>query len=266
MRGVNTVIDFFFSALPVQIFVTAGRSRWCCLSTEAPTWRAPGTCSTPASWPPTATWSWWPWTTGSACSVSDRVNQTARITTALTHPCQSADITTRSVFSFSFIALRRTHQTQNNHHAHTCTRQFLSADSSWLSRWWMTSIEFINLMTTSAGVGSWVLTFLWISFVDYSSPDTLIMVQYCVAFFDCQGFMTGAWTFAFHNNTQPFSLCDKWVVLSVAALLSLHFEKSWSVFCCCGNTYHIVIQPIIQSQFLTEMCTDKRMNYTWIIK
>lgn len=55
----------------LQIFVTAGRSRWWCSSTEVLSWKAPETCLMPASSPPTATWSWWPWTTVWACSVSD---------------------------------------------------------------------------------------------------------------------------------------------------------------------------------------------------
>lgn len=55
----------------MQISATAGRSRWCCLSMEALTWKAQGTCLTPAFWPPTGMWLWWQWTTGSECWVSE---------------------------------------------------------------------------------------------------------------------------------------------------------------------------------------------------
>lgn len=54
----------------VQIFGTGVRSRWCCSSTAAPTWRAQGTCLTAASWRPTGTSSLSQWTTGWVCSVS----------------------------------------------------------------------------------------------------------------------------------------------------------------------------------------------------
>lgn len=76
MRGINTLYWLCSPSvhppplLCLQISVTAGRSRWCCSSTGAPTWKAPEICLTPACWPPTATWSWWPWTTGSASLVS----------------------------------------------------------------------------------------------------------------------------------------------------------------------------------------------------
>lgn len=53
-----------------QIFGIIVRNQWCCSSTEAPTWRAQGTCLTEVSSLPMEMWLLSPWTIGLACWVS----------------------------------------------------------------------------------------------------------------------------------------------------------------------------------------------------
>lgn len=142
----------------VQIFATAGRSQWCCLFTEAPTWKALETCSTPASSLRMATWSWWPWTTGSASSVSDaHLHQTNRVFIC---GCWRASLRAPLYYSFCTTQTVTCAQRQMGF-----SRQTLLLFSELISQWRMTS--WIGQSNDNQCRPSlWLFTFWWILFVD----------------------------------------------------------------------------------------------------
>ena len=126
----------------------------------------------PASWPPTATWSWWPWTTGSACSVSEPDVLFIYLffiylfiyllqNHCIHSPRSKIIMLSRITVIYSIWDLR-SFRTQNSH-LRTRASRFHSADSL------MDDIDRIHQSNDNQRRRrSWELTLSWISFVDYS--------------------------------------------------------------------------------------------------